>query len=288
MKTYLLKIPEILRGISNKLDIIATLCDKSWIVFNDEGVRILLIFQDDGTLIVSRNGNVSKQKWSYIKANSTILIEDTKQSFLLHPAFIDNVIFALKQDGTEHHLFMIDEKQQGELSTFTLQYLNQYFINKVKRIEEEEKNKMLIELQGQLLQQKLQQEEQERRKRKEELRKIEEAQERKRQAEEELKKKKKEQLLLELNKKEEEYGKWCGKNYLKFLFCFFVAAAFLVQLDMSDYFIDFGVATANLFGAIIFVLPLALIAVVFWLFNRKDKKRYQDEISDAYKKYKES
>lgn len=134
MKTYLMKIPEILKGISNTLDITATLCDKVWILFNDEGIRVLFIFERDGTLIVSKNGVVSKQKWSYIKANSTLLIEDAQQAFLLHPVFVDNVIFALKQDGTEHHLFMIDEQQSNVLSLSSLSSLSQYFEQKkVKR-----------------------------------------------------------------------------------------------------------------------------------------------------------
>ena len=137
MKTYLMRIPEILKGISETLDITATLCDKSWVVFNDEGVKILFIFERDGTLIVSRNGVVSKQRWSYIQATKAILIDNAQQSFLLHPAFIDNVVFALNQDGTQHHLFMIDEGQIDKFPQFTLDILNKYFISKVQQIEEE-------------------------------------------------------------------------------------------------------------------------------------------------------
>lgn len=144
-----MKIPEILKGISETLDITATLCDKSWVVFNDEGVKILFIFERDGTLIVSRNGVVSKQRWSYIKATKAILIDNAQQSFLLHPAFIDNVIFALNQDGTQHHLFMIDEGQAEQFQMLTLARLQQYFESKVeqkqldlKRLEEEEQERI--------------------------------------------------------------------------------------------------------------------------------------------------
>ena len=149
MKTYLMKIPEILKGISETLDITATLCDKSWVVFNDEGVKILFIFERDGTLIVSRNGVVSKQRWSYIQATKAILIDNAQQSFLLHPAFIDNVVFALNQDGTQHHLFMIDEGQVEQFQMLTLAILQQYFESKVeqkqldlKRLEEEEQERI--------------------------------------------------------------------------------------------------------------------------------------------------
>lgn len=153
MKTYLMKIPEILKGISETLDITATLCDKSWVVFNDEGVKILFIFERDGTLIVSRNGVVSKQRWSYIQATKAILIDNAQQSFLLHPAFIDNVVFALNQDGTQHHLFMIDEGQIGQFPMLTLAVLHQYFESKVeqkqlaqRRLEEEEQDRINMKL----------------------------------------------------------------------------------------------------------------------------------------------
>lgn len=135
MKTYLMRIPEILRGVSETLDVTATLCDRSWVVFNDEGVKILFIFERDGTLIVSRNGVVSKQSWSYIRATKAILIDNAQQSYLLHPAFIDNVVFALNQDGTQHHLFMIDEGQVGQFPMLTLDALHHYFESKVERIQ---------------------------------------------------------------------------------------------------------------------------------------------------------
>lgn len=137
MRTYLMRIPDILRGVSETLDVAATLCDRSWVVFNDDGVKILFIFERDGTLIVSKNGVVSRQSWSYIKATKAILIDNAEQSFLLHPAFIDNVVFALNQDGTQHHLFMIDEGQIDKFPQFTLDILNKYFTSKVQQIEEE-------------------------------------------------------------------------------------------------------------------------------------------------------
>lgn len=137
MRTYLMNIPETLRGRSNELDVKAALCRTSWVVFNEDNVRILFIFENDGSLIVSKNGVVSRQRWSYIRANSTVLIEDVQQqAFLFHPAFIDNVIFALQQDGTQHYLFMIDEKRHSQFPLLTLQSLSQYFAIKEEVIKE--------------------------------------------------------------------------------------------------------------------------------------------------------
>ena len=133
-----MNIPEILRCKSNEMDVKAALFRSSWVVFNEDNVRLLYIFENDGSLIVSKNGVVSRQKWSYIKANSTILIENAQQAFLFHPAFLDDVIFALQQDGTQHHLFMIDERKQDKLFLLTMNSLIQYF----KTIEKQSKDKI--------------------------------------------------------------------------------------------------------------------------------------------------
>lgn len=142
MKAFLMKIPEILQGISKNLDVQAILCGRAWVIFNDENKKIVFIFEKDGTLIISRNGNASKGFWNYISANSTILIEESHQAFLLHPSFLDEVIFALRQDGTEHYVFMIDEKCQNMFDTLCLNSLHQYFSNKAqKAIESQEQLK---------------------------------------------------------------------------------------------------------------------------------------------------
>ena len=127
MMTYLMSIPESIRKISEKLNVKSTLCERSWCVFNDQGVKILYIFQDNGTLIISKNGIATKSHWEYIKANKTLLIEDSAQSFLFHPAFLDDTIFALQQDGTEKYLFMINEQKKEEFLSMTIEYISKYF-----------------------------------------------------------------------------------------------------------------------------------------------------------------
>lgn len=127
MMTYLMSIPESIRKISEKLNVKSTLCECSWCVFNDQGVKILYIFQDNGTLIISKDGIATKSHWEYIKANKTLLIEDSAQSFLFHPAFWDDTIFALQQDGTEKYLFMINEQKKEEFLSMTIEYISKYF-----------------------------------------------------------------------------------------------------------------------------------------------------------------
>ena len=55
MKTFLLNIPNDIKNWNNSLDAKALLCSQSWNVFNDEGVKEVYIFKNDGTLIASHN-----------------------------------------------------------------------------------------------------------------------------------------------------------------------------------------------------------------------------------------
>lgn len=126
MKTYIMSIPDTIIGIGEKLNITSMLCNKSWIVFNEEGVKTLYIFDKDGSLIISNNGLASNSHWKYIKANKTILIEDDGISFLLHPTFINEAIFILQQDGTQQYLFLIDEKKGEQLLLNSLSAINNY------------------------------------------------------------------------------------------------------------------------------------------------------------------
>ena len=52
MKTFLLDIPDRFRRFDEQLDVKALLCNKSWQVFNDSGVKEIYIFQEDGSLII--------------------------------------------------------------------------------------------------------------------------------------------------------------------------------------------------------------------------------------------
>lgn len=126
MKAYLMSIPETIKGISNKLNVKSLLCDKSWVIFNNEGIKIVYIFQKDGSLITSQSGVVTKSKWEYVKANKSILIEENNQSLLLHPTFVDEVLFILRQDGTDYHIVMIDESKYGKLLLLTIDAINEY------------------------------------------------------------------------------------------------------------------------------------------------------------------
>lgn len=142
MKAYLLDIPNKYNRFSKNLDVKAILCNKSWLVFNDSGDKELYIFQENGSLITSVNGSVINATWLYISANNSLVISFKEQSYMLHPSFKDDVIFALQLDGTERFVFMIEENQSNFFHPKSLKELTAYFENKERsNIEKGSKKK---------------------------------------------------------------------------------------------------------------------------------------------------
>lgn len=125
MKAYLMSLPKSLKGISDRLNVRSLLCAKTWVVFHEEK-KVIFIFQKDGSLIVSQNGVASKGKWEYIKSNKTILVEAVDVMLLLHPTFVDDVLFVLQQDGTDGYFVLIDEKQIGKFVQKTIAAIADY------------------------------------------------------------------------------------------------------------------------------------------------------------------
>ena len=133
MKVYILDTINKLQRFSENLDVITILCNKSWCVFNDSDEKEVYIFQEDGNLIISNCGKVTKGSWQYLSANKSIIINGNNQSYMLHPAFIDEVIFALNLDGTQQCVFMIDENNQKNFAPTTFSQLITYFQEKERK-----------------------------------------------------------------------------------------------------------------------------------------------------------
>lgn len=127
MKTYLLNIPNELKNFSQKKDVEALLCSKSWEVFNDEGNKQILIFQKNGTLLVSTNGDVINSTWQFIPANKSIIISAEGKTTMLNPVFVDSVVLAMGKNGTQECLFMIDETRTDIMPNRTFGELEEYF-----------------------------------------------------------------------------------------------------------------------------------------------------------------
>ncbi len=173
MKTYLFDTINRYKRFSESLDIRTTLCNKSWWVFNDSGVKSLYIFQDNGDLYITTNGVGIRGTWQYIAANKTVIINSENAVMMFHPSFIDDNILTLTLDGTNNCAFLIDENNRANFSPNSLSDLTKYFQKKEqKEIEakkEEERKKKEEE-------ERRRQEEENKRRQKEENRLKEEAQ----------------------------------------------------------------------------------------------------------------
>lgn len=147
MKTYLFDTFNRYKRFSDKLDVQAILCNKSWWVFNDLGEKELYIFQINGNLIISISGRVSNAKWEYIPANKSIIVTGHGQSYMVHPAFVDNIILVFQVDGTNEYAFLIAEYNLDTFYPQSLTELKEYFISKELQYIEEQQEQERIRVQ---------------------------------------------------------------------------------------------------------------------------------------------
>lgn len=127
MKTFLLNIPNEIRNWNNSLDAKSLLCSQSWNVFNDEGIKEVYIFQNDGTLIASHNGKVTKAKWEYIPQNTSLIIENLGADiYMLNPVCYDDKVLTLQVDGTNNFALLISNKFVQQLMLDSVAKVNSY------------------------------------------------------------------------------------------------------------------------------------------------------------------
>ena len=142
MKTFLYSIPNKIQSFSKKLDVKAVLCSKSWVVFNDEGVKQLFIFNEDGTILITNNGRVINASWKFIPQNSSILITAGEETLMFRPAFFNKDVLALQQDGVERYLFMIDEEKEPLFLNLSLDTLAAYIEKEVAGVSNEKEERI--------------------------------------------------------------------------------------------------------------------------------------------------
>ena len=145
MKTFTLNIPKGIRNWSYALDAKTILCSRSWIIFNDENVKEVYIFQEDGTLIISHNGKVSKTKWEYIEQNTSLIVEDTESgTYMLKPTYYDNKVLVLQVDGTNEYAIMLNENCIDELMFDSIDKIKQYVEGQNKTINQTQETPFTI------------------------------------------------------------------------------------------------------------------------------------------------
>jgi len=131
MKTYFLDIIPKLRRYSEQLDDIAILLSQHWTLVDDStDIRVVYIFRENGQLLVSRNGRISKATWEYL-GNSSIMIEDENETLLFKLGFFDKFILALKVDGEDLYALLVNENvisDYGHKFNSVQRYLNQKYL----------------------------------------------------------------------------------------------------------------------------------------------------------------
>ena len=127
MQTFLFDIFNRYKRFSENLDVKTVLCNKTWFVFNNSGEREIYIFQENGKLKISLNGKVTHATWEYIPANKSLIISGNEQSYMVHAAYVDNILFALQIDATKEYAFLIDENNKQDFLPQSYNDIKRYF-----------------------------------------------------------------------------------------------------------------------------------------------------------------
>ena len=147
-QTFLFDIFNRYKRFSENLDVKTVLCNKTWFVFNNSGEREIYIFQENGKLKISLNGKVTHATWEYIPANKSLIISGNEQSYMVHAAYVDNILFfALQIDATKEYAFLIDENNKQDFLPQSYNDIKRYFqIKEEKQIQKEEAERKEKEL----------------------------------------------------------------------------------------------------------------------------------------------
>lgn len=111
MKTYLINSIKQVSINNQSWDTISTFKAQEWIVYNEEISQVeKFLFLDNKNLLVSVNGKSSYSKWEYIKVNSSLIIDDEINKYLLKIVVCNKDIIVLNVDSTNNYSFLINSK----------------------------------------------------------------------------------------------------------------------------------------------------------------------------------
>lgn len=118
MKAFILDIIPKIEIFSRKIDDLAFLINQHWVSVSDiPNSKTVFIFRSNNQLLISENGVVEKASWEYV-GNQSLLIEIKDKITLFKHAFIDENLFALKQDSSSEYVLFINETKYGvEINT---------------------------------------------------------------------------------------------------------------------------------------------------------------------------
>lgn len=113
MKTFIADIIPKLKKFSHKLDNLTLLTNQHWVIIDElKNSKCVYIFRSNYELLISQNGKVEKDKWEYL-GNNSLLVERKEECFLFRHGFFDSNILALKVDGRDEYVFLVNENNYG-------------------------------------------------------------------------------------------------------------------------------------------------------------------------------
>ena len=107
MKIYLQDLINRLAQFSEKLDNTSLFIDKPWVLIDANSNRHKYIFQRNGSLLMSLNGQVKMGKWEYLAVAKSILIDRITDKILLNQYFVNGAIMILKIDGANNQQLIL-------------------------------------------------------------------------------------------------------------------------------------------------------------------------------------
>ena len=147
MKTYLINTFKKATTAGQHLDFISTIKSQEWVVFNDDKTDVeKFLFVDDSKLLVSVNGKSSYSRWEYIKINSSLVIDDEKNRYLLNIVICNTDIIVLNIDSTDCYSFLINSKSSF-LKDATYEDIQWYLIRQcgIDILTDEQRDKLAEE-----------------------------------------------------------------------------------------------------------------------------------------------
>lgn len=107
MKQYLDNLIPRLRQFSQTLDRTEIFVEVPWVIIDENSNQQKYIFQRNGELVMSLNGQVTMGKWEYISGARSLLIDRIQDKILLNQNFIDPGVMILKKDGFKDENFIL-------------------------------------------------------------------------------------------------------------------------------------------------------------------------------------
>jgi hypothetical protein len=112
MLEYLKYLFQQLKAQNRKLTDIAVIQNRLWVLFKEGNQTEKWLFESNGNLVVSIEGNVTDGSWRYIAATNQIIIDCKGLKMLFNQNFIHDNILLLRKDSSElDFLVLYDDKE---------------------------------------------------------------------------------------------------------------------------------------------------------------------------------